>query len=157
MSQPLNSLATNPGLAAAETAIKSTPVQPATLLDESGSMGDPKNRGSVAPTASPVVRKAVQLPVWLAVLVLIVGVLFVGHQAIYRYNWNAPFQVSDSLDHQGPWYRQAAVAPIDWVKSRSYYVQSDFWGNKRVVYQVGDRRFIQAKSGEPAVEVYDTK
>jgi hypothetical protein len=150
MSNPLNPLANHPGLAAAEAAL-ATPA-PAAVASVPQTAAP-----AAATTTAPVARRVVQLPFWLAVVALVAGVLFVGHQAIYRHNWNAPFQVSDSLDHQGPWYRQAAIAPIDWVKSRSYYVQSDFWGNKRVIYQVGDRRFIQTKSGEPAVEVYDTK
>lgn len=122
-----------------------TPPPPLTRLPDGGDSGDSWKNGSV------------RFPRWLiAVLLLILGV-YAGYQATYRYNWNQPFQLSDSLDHQGAWYRQVAVAPVDYFRSRRYDIRADFWGRKFAVYTVGERRFLQTRSGEPAVEIYSSK
>ncbi len=159
----MNSLANNPELAAvgaqlAASAAPAAPAAPSTPTPSHGGGGPPvvppeRNGGGDNNNGG----RQFKMPFWVAMVLLAGLALFGVHRVIYNMNWNAPFQVSDKLDHQGAWYRQAALAPVDWVKSRQYYIRADFWGNKSVVYQVGDRQFIQSQSGAPAVEIYPTK
>lgn len=153
----MNPLSENPALTALGNQLRGDTAAPA----PASAVSEPKAAtpspaqptGNVAPTTG----RLVSLPYWLALTLVVVAGLYVTHRVIYTYNWNSPFSVSDKLDHQGAWYRQAALAPVDWVRSRQYYIQADFWGNKKVVYVVGDRQFVQDKSGEPAIELYSSK
>ena len=155
----MNSLANNPELAAvgAQLAASATPPAHSTPTPSHGGGGPPVVPPERNGGGDNNGGRQFKMPFWVAMVLLAGLVLFAGHRIIYNMNWNAPFQVSDKLDHQGAWYRQAALAPVDWVKSRQYYIRADFWGNKSVVYQVGDRQFIQSQSGAPAVEIYPTK
>jgi hypothetical protein len=156
----MNSLASNPQLDALGKTLGASDSQ-------SPAPASPTPTGGGTPPVPPVERhdggdggkdgRHFRLPFWAAVVIGALLLLFCGYRVVYSMNWNAPFAVSDKLDHQGAWYRQAALAPVDWVRSREYFVEADFWGNKRVVYQVGDRQFIQSQSGAPAVEIYPTK
>ncbi|RTL07683.1 hypothetical protein EKK58_00645 [Candidatus Dependentiae bacterium] len=155
----MNSLASNPQLNALGQQLGAAEAQPP-------APASPTPTGGGTPPTVPPERNGggdnnggrhFKLPFWVAMVIAGLLVLFCGYKVVYSMNWNAPFAVSDKLDHQGAWYRQAALAPVDWVKSRQYYVEADFWGNKRVVYQVGDRRFVQTRSGEAAVEIYSSK
>lgn len=93
------------------------------------------------------------LPSWVYLMAALLGGLAVCHSAVWHLNDAKPFALSDKLDHGGPWYRQAALAPVDWIRSRHYYIIHDVWGRKSVIYEVGGRRFLQKESGAPAVEM----
>lgn len=155
----MNSLANDPKLAAlgSQLGAAAASATPATPTPTHGGGQPPELPPSRNDGGDNNGGRQFKLPFWAAMVIAALLVLFCVHRVVYNMNWNAPFAVSDKLDHQGAWYRQAALAPVDWVKSRQYYVEADFWGNKRVVYQVGDRRFVQSRSGEAAVEVYPAK
>lgn len=146
----MNSLANNPELCAvgAQLAASATPAA-------SSTPAPPHGGGNVSPERNG--GRQFKLPFWVAMVLLTGFALLCVHRVIYNMNWNRAFQVSDKLDHQGAWYRQVTLAPVDWARSRRYYIEADFWGNKRVVYLVGNRRFVQSQSGAPAIEIYPTK
>lgn len=101
--------------------------------------------------------RQVILPRWVLVCVLWLVGLSIVYGALYVYNYNQPFVISDSLDHRGPFYRQAALAPIDAVRSRAFDIRADWIGRKYVIYTVGPRKFVQIASGEAAIEILDKK
>lgn len=155
----MQSLADNPQLAALGNQLGAAASAPSTAAPASAHGG---GQPPVPPPSSNAGGsnnggRQFKLPFWAAMVIAAFLLLFCTYRVVYNMNWNAPFALSDSLDHQGPWYRQMTLAPIDWVRARQYYVEADFWGRKRVVYLVGDRQFVQARSGEPAVEVYPSK
>jgi hypothetical protein len=79
------------------------------------------------------------------------------HWIICYQNSKSVFELSNSLDHQGPWYRQAALAPVDCLMTRTFEVRKDIWGRPYAIYRVGSRKFVQTQSNEPAVEVLQDK
>lgn len=145
----MNSLANNPQLEALGTKLEGS--QPDTAA--------PATAAPAAPVTEAPRNLAKDRNIAYRILcgMLLVILAYSVHSLIWNWNWKQPFALSDKLDHQGPWYRQAALAPVDWVRSRQYFVESDFWGNKRVRYVVGERQFLQIASGEAAVEVYPIK
>ena len=120
----------------------------------------PSGKPGAKPAAAPVVTTAPRATngwkrATIALAAFILTGLFVG--VVREVNDRKQFKISDTLDHQGPWYRQAALAPWDGaIPRRQYELKRDFLGRKTVVYHVGPRVFVQTVSGQPAVELYPT-
>lgn len=79
--------------------------------------------------------------------------LAIGWRWLYSWNASQPFQPTIALEHSGSLPRRLAVAPVDWFRSRTVELRHTWLGRKYIVQHIGNRHFLQERSGEEEVAV----